>query len=41
MQKLDPTVFSTLAEFSIIANRAVEVEKQCEAKNLSDEVKTR
>lgn len=41
MQKLDPTVFSTLAEFSIIANKAAEVEKQCEAKKLSDEVKKR
>lgn len=27
MQKLDPAVFSTLAEFSIIANKAAEVEK--------------
>lgn len=41
MQKLDPTVFSTIAEFSIVANKAAEVEKQCEAKNLSDEVKKR
>ena len=41
MQKLDPSVFATLAEFSIIANKAAEVEKQCEIKNLSDEVRKR
>lgn len=41
MQKLDPSVFNTLAEFSIIANKAAEVEKHCEAKKLSDEVKKR
>lgn len=41
MQRLDASVFGTLAEFSIIANRAAEVEKHCETKRLSEEVKRR
>lgn len=41
VQKLDATVFGTLAEFSIVAAKAAEVEKQCEAKQLSDEVRKR
>jgi E3 ubiquitin-protein ligase TRIP12 len=41
MQKLDDTVFNTLAEFQIVANRAAEIEKQCAAKKLSEEVKNR
>ena len=41
MQKLDETVFNTLAEFSIVANKAAEIEKRCEAKKLGDEVRER
>lgn len=41
MQKLDRTVFSTLAEFQIVANKAAEIDKQCQAKKLSEEVKNR
>ena len=41
MQKVDDTVFNTLAEFQIIASKAAEIEKQCATKNLSEEVKNR
>lgn len=41
MQKLDVNVFNTLAEFSIVAKRAAEVERHCETKRLSEEVKKR
>ena len=41
MQKVDETVFNTLAEFQIIASKAAEIEKQCATKNLSEEVKNR
>lgn len=39
VQKLDETVFNTLAEFQVIAAKARSVEKQAAAKNLSDEVR--
>lgn len=39
--KLDEEVFETLAEFQVVAAKALAVEKQAAAKNLSDEVKNR
>ena len=41
LQKLDDSVFRTLAEFQIVASRAAEVEKQAQSKKLSEEVKNR
>lgn len=39
VQKLDDTIFNTLAEFQVVAAKARAVEKQAAAKNLSDEVR--
>ena len=39
VQKLDDTIFNTLAEFQVVAAKASAVEKQAAAKNLSDEVR--
>lgn len=41
MQKLDETIFNTLAEFQVISTKADAVERNAAAKSLSDEVKNR
>ena len=41
VQKLDDTIFNTLAEFQVVAAKACAVEKQAAAKNLSDEERNR
>ena len=41
VQKLDETIFNTLAEFQVVAAKASAVEKQAAAKSLSDEARNK